>query len=286
MRHGNKINHLSRKYGHRKALLSNMAISLIKHKRIFTTTAKAKELRKFIEPLITRSKTNEMSSRRTVFRYLQNKEAVKELFEIVAPKVGDRPGGYTRILKTHNRLGDNAEMCMMELVDFNEIMLQAKAEMKSGDSKKKTRRSRRGSGASASNTANNSSTTKNDANEESKAKDSLEKPIENAEIKSEAESTETKVETNEETPVNSDDLTKIEGIGPKIAEALNANNVSTYSDLAALSTDDIKAILEKAEGNFASHDPSTWAKQAQMAADGLWDELKKWQDELDGGKEK
>ncbi|MCB9263035.1 MAG: 50S ribosomal protein L17 [Flavobacteriales bacterium] len=143
MRHGNKINHLGRKYGHRAAMLTNMANSLIMHKRIFTTTAKAKELKIFIEPLITKSKDDTVHSRRTVFSYLQNKEAVKELFSSVAEKVGGRPGGYTRILKTHNRLGDNAEMCMMELVDFNELMLDQADAPKATESKAK--RTRRGS---------------------------------------------------------------------------------------------------------------------------------------------
>ncbi|MDE5874879.1 MAG: 50S ribosomal protein L17 [Muribaculaceae bacterium] len=139
MRHNKKFNHLSRKKGHREALLSNLTISLIMHKRIFTTLAKAKALRVYAEPLITRSKTDDMTNRRLVFSYLQNKEAVKELFGVVAEKVADRPGGYTRILKTGHRLGDNAEMAMIELVDFNENMLEAAGAKK----EKSTRRSRR-----------------------------------------------------------------------------------------------------------------------------------------------
>ena len=121
MRHGKKINHLGRQKGHRDALLSNMAASLILHKRINTTLAKAKALRKYVEPLITRSKEDSTHSRRMVFSYLQNKGAVSELFREVAPKIAERPGGYTRIIKLENRPGDNAEMCMMELVDFNLI---------------------------------------------------------------------------------------------------------------------------------------------------------------------
>jgi large subunit ribosomal protein L17 len=121
MRHGKKINHLSRTHSHRAALLSNMAASLILHKRINTTLAKAKALRKYVEPIITRSKDDSTHSRRMVFSYLQDKGAVIELFREVAPKVADRPGGYTRIIKLENRAGDNAEMCMMELVDFNLI---------------------------------------------------------------------------------------------------------------------------------------------------------------------
>ena len=139
MRHGKKNNHLGRTAPHRAAMLSNMATSLILHKRIETTVAKAKELRKYAEPLITKAKTDDTNNRRVVFSYLQSKEAIKELFGIVAEKVANRPGGYTRIIKLNNRLGDNAEMCMMELVDFNETMLNAVTETAA-----KTRRSRRG----------------------------------------------------------------------------------------------------------------------------------------------
>jgi len=138
MRHGNSINHLSRTYGHRKAMLRNMAVSLILNKRINTTLAKAKELRKFVEPVLTRSKADTMHNRRMVFADLQDKEAVKELFGQVAEKIATRPGGYTRIIKTGFRLGDAAEMCMMELVDFNELLLADSASRKS----KTTRRSR------------------------------------------------------------------------------------------------------------------------------------------------
>ena len=137
MRHNKKVNHLGRKSAHRQALLSNMASSLILHKRIFTTVAKAKALRVYVEPLITKAKDDSTHSRRVVFSYLENKEAITELFRNVIVKVGDRPGGYTRILRTGNRLGDNAEMCMMELVDYNENMLAAK------ETKKKVRRSRK-----------------------------------------------------------------------------------------------------------------------------------------------
>ena len=150
MRHGKRFNHLGRKKGHREAMLNNMASSLILHKRIFTTTAKAKALRKFVEPLITKSKDNTTHSRRVVFSYLQDKTAVNELYTVVAPKVGDRPGGYTRILKTHNRLGDNAEMCMMELVDFNEMMLEAKAKSSKAKSGKRTRRGKKPAAKAAS----------------------------------------------------------------------------------------------------------------------------------------
>lgn len=138
MRHGRKVNHLGRQASHRKALMSNMACSLIEHKRIYTTLAKAKALKVYFEPLVTKSKNDSTHSRRIVFTYLQNKDAVTELFRTVAPKVGDRPGGYTRIIKTGPRQGDAAEMCFIELVDFNELMLLEKA-----GAKKTTRRSRR-----------------------------------------------------------------------------------------------------------------------------------------------
>lgn len=138
MRHQKKINHLGRKSAHRKAMLSNMAASLIIHKRIHTTIAKAKALRVFVEPLITKSKDDTTHSRRIVFSYLQNKEAVTELFREISKKIMERPGGYTRILKTGNRFGDNAEMCMIELVDYNETMLAGKEEGKA----KSTRRRR------------------------------------------------------------------------------------------------------------------------------------------------
>ena len=143
MRHRNKINHLGRTHSHRDAMLSNMAVSLIKHKRIFTTLAKAKELRKFVEPLITKSKEDTTHSRRVVFQNLHDKYAVTELFKDVSQKIGDRPGGYTRIIKTGNRLGDNASMCFIELVDYNDLMLKDKK----APAKAKTRRSRRKSDA-------------------------------------------------------------------------------------------------------------------------------------------
>lgn len=142
MRHGKKVNHLGRKTAHRKAMLANMACSLIEHKRINTTLAKAKALKQFVEPLVTKSKEDTTHNRRIVFSKLRQKGAVTELFREVAAKVGDRPGGYTRIIRLGNRLGDNAEMAMIELVDYNEIY-------NAGEKKKKsTRRSRRGGGKS------------------------------------------------------------------------------------------------------------------------------------------
>lgn len=145
MRHNKSFNHLSRKKAHRDALLANMTISLIQHKRIFTTLAKAKALRMYAEPLINRAKNDNMANRRLVFSYLQNKDAVNILFREIAEKIAERHGGYTRILKTGNRLGDNAKTCFIELVDYNENMLKEKAGKKTG----RTRRSRGKSAAAA-----------------------------------------------------------------------------------------------------------------------------------------
>ena len=136
MRHGKKFNHLSRQTGHRKAMLANMACSLIEHKRINTTVAKAKALKQFVEPLITKSKEDTTHNRRIVFAYLRSKYAVTDLFRDVAAKVGDRPGGYTRIIKVGNRLGDNADMAMIELVDFNELYNGGKKEAKKAKSRR------------------------------------------------------------------------------------------------------------------------------------------------------
>jgi large subunit ribosomal protein L17 len=136
MRHGKKVNHLSRQSGHRKSMLANMACSLIEHKRINTTVAKAKALKQFVEPLITKSKDDTTHNRRIVFAYLRNKYGVTELFREVAAKVGDRPGGYTRIIKVGNRLGDNADMAMIELVDFNELYKGGKKEEKKAKSRR------------------------------------------------------------------------------------------------------------------------------------------------------
>jgi len=147
MRHGKKINHLGRKTAHRKSMLANMACSLIEHKRINTTTAKAKALKQFVEPLITKSKTDTTQNRRIVFARLRQKEAVAELFRDVSAKIADRPGGYTRIIKLGNRLGDNADMAMIELVDYNETYDAGKKK------KSNTRRGKKSTASSAVATA-------------------------------------------------------------------------------------------------------------------------------------
>ncbi len=174
MRHGKKFNHLSRTKSHRAAMLSNMASSLILSKRISTTVAKAKALRKYVEPLLTKSKTDDTHSRRVVFSYLQNKESVSELFNEVAEKIATRPGGYTRILKTGNRAGDNAEMCIIELVDYNELM-----QKEASEAKPKTRRSRRG--GAAKKTEDASATTKA-TDDKQKVEAKADEVIEDAEV--------------------------------------------------------------------------------------------------------
>ena len=250
MRHRKKINHLSRTHSHRKAMLANMACSLIEHKRIRTTLAKAKALRVFVEPLVTKSKNDSMHSRRTVFSYLKNKYAVQELFGEIRPKILERPGGYTRILKIGNRLGDNAEMALIEFVDFNELA-PGKVASKSASSKKRRRRGGKKKSSSA---------------------------------QAETQKATTAAEEVQEVTTTPDDLTKVEGIGPKIQELLNAAGIVSFSDLAEAGADRVKEILEEAGGAMKSKDPSTWSQQAQMAAEGKWDELKVWQDELDGGR--
>lgn len=240
-------------------MLSNMATSLLMHKRITTTVAKAKALRVYVEPILTKSKTDSTHSRRMVFSELQDKEIVTELFRDIAPKIATRNGGYTRIIRLGYRLGDNAEMCMIELVDFNELYTNDGA-------KKTTRRSRRGSGTGAKKTEGAEATT---------------------EVADEA--TEATAEATEEVVAKAaapkaaatDDLTKIEGVGPKIAETLAAAGLATFADVAASTPEAIAEIITDVRGN---HTPDTWPKQAALAAEGKWDELKTWQDEMDGGK--
>ncbi|MCM1020986.1 MAG: 50S ribosomal protein L17 [Muribaculum sp.] len=165
MRHNKSFNHLGRKKAHRDALLSNMTISLIMHKRIFTTLAKAKALRMYAEPLINRAKEDNTHNRRVVFSYLQNKYAVTELFREVAQKIAERNGGYTRIIKTGNRLGDNAQTCFIELVDYNENMKSEKVAKKAG----RTRRSRKNAAAATEAPKAEATATETPATDEAKA---------------------------------------------------------------------------------------------------------------------
>jgi len=165
MRHGKRFNHLSRKAPHRKSMLSNMASSLIIHKKIETTVAKAKALRKYVEPLLTKSKSDTTHSRRSVFSHLQNKESVSELFNNISEKISLRPGGYTRIIKTGNRLGDNAEMCIIELVDYNSLLLEEVAPQK-----KSTRRRRKKKSSEPAKTTKPAAKDKKDEKKKSESK--------------------------------------------------------------------------------------------------------------------
>ena len=255
MRHGDKNNNLSRTASHRKALLMNLGCQLITHKRITTTLAKAKALRTYIEPLITKTKntaTKEMimHNHRIVFSYLNDKAAVKELFTVVAPKVLGRPGGYTRVIKLGKRTGDAAEIAMIELVDFNEIYGKGISKVAEAEPAKKTRRS------------------------------GGKKKAEETVVESEAVAEPKKMKDTK-----ADDLKLIEGIGPKIAEVLTQAGIVSFSDLAAASAEKVKEILDASEGNFNAADTTTWPEQAQLAADGKMDELKELQDRLKGGRE-
>ncbi len=270
-------------------MLSNMAASLILHKRIETTVAKAKELRTYVEPLLTKAKDDSTHSRRMVFRKLRDKEPVKELFDVVADKIADRPGGYTRIIKLGTRIGDSAETCMMELVDFNETYLLSNAEKPT-----RTRRSRRGgkkSSGEASDSPVEQGAVKAEAVDQEATMKSGAADLAEANAPEEVLATEptaeveTPAQTEEATGTESDDLTKVEGIGPKISEVLSEAGLDTFAKVADSTPEAIREILDNAGSQFASHDPATWPQQAKLAAEGKWEELKAWQDELDGGRE-
>ena len=252
MRHGDKHNNLSRTASHRKALLSNLACQLFQYKKIVTTLAKAKALRPYVEPLITKAKENTTHRRRLVFSHLQDKEAIKELFDVISPKVASRPGGYTRIIKLGKRVGDNAELAMIELVDYNEIYGNGIGETET--TSKKTRRAGR---------TKKAPTTQEETLPEPETETA---PV----VKTEA-----KIE---------DELTKIEGVGTKGAEVLQEAGITSFAKLAESNAEDIKEILEKSESNFNAQDPTSWPEQAQLAADGKWDELKELQDKLNAGR--
>ncbi len=258
MRHGDKGNNLSRTASHRKALLSNLACQLFEHKKIVTTLAKAKALRPYVEPLITKAKDNTTHQRRLVFSHLQDKEAVKELFDVISAKIASRPGGYTRVVKLGKRVGDNAELAMIELVDYNEIYGKGKGE--TPGAAKKTRR--------AGGRKKSSTNTEAKDIQETDATEVAEQPAK------------TKPSSKKE-----DDLTKIEGIGPKAAEALQEAGIKTFAKLSKSTPEKLKEILEKSGGSFNALDPATWPEQAELAAGDKWDELKKLQDKLVGGKE-
>lgn len=232
--------------------MGNLASELIKHKRISTTLTKGKELRKYVEPLLTKCKTDTTHNRRLAFKALLSNEQAKglvaEMFRDIAPKIADRPGGYTRIIKLAPRQGDNAPMCYIELVDFNEVYTAG-----GSTEKKAVRRSRRGGAKKTTEEAG-------------------------------AETVVAKAAPKAKAEAKGDDLKKIEGVGPKAAEAMVAGGLVTFADVAASTPEAIKAILDAAEGKLGSLDPTTWVDQAKLAAEGKWDELKKWQDEMDGGR--
>ena len=260
MRHRIKGRKLGRSASHRTATLRSLATALIKHKKITTTLAKAKQTRLFVEPLITKAKNNSVHARRLVSRDIKDSEVVKELFGEVITKIGDRPGGYTRVIKLGNRVGDAAEMAIIELVDFSEVVTK-----KPRKTKKKA---------------------------EPKKEDAVEAVVEEVETTKEGvkDSKEKAVEKKEdeisESKADADDLTKVEGIGPKISEILQEKGIATFAILAETKVEKLTEILSDAGSRYKSHDPQTWPQQAKLAADGNWDELKKLQDELDGGRVK
>ncbi len=240
----------------------------------------------YVEPLITKAKNDSTHSRRIVFSYLRDKEPVKELFNVVVDKVADRPGGYTRIVKLGMRLGDAAEMCMMELVDFNETFLLSEA-----DKPAKTRRSRRGGGKKADDAADVTPDNKVAAAKAGVADqvDVVAEAVEEKSTEEPAMVTPTpapaEAQASDANAAEADDLEKVEGIGPKIAEVLTEAGMDTFAKLADSTPEAIREILDNAGSQFGSHDPATWPQQAGMAAEGKWDELKAWQDELNGGRE-
>lgn len=264
MRHGDKINNLGRTASHRNALLINLTCQLFEHKKIVTTLAKAKALRPFVEPLITKSKQNTTHQRRLVFSRLQDKVAVKELFDVISPKIASRPGGYTRVIKLGKRVGDNAELAMIELVDYNEIYGKGIGE--TATSAKKTRRAGKSKKASETH--------------EDKAVKHATAPT----VESVPEAVAAPVAKSKSKKSEADDLTKIEGIGPKAAEVLHEGGITSFAKLAKSKAEDIKEILEKSGGHFNAQDPTSWPEQAQLAADEKWDELKELQDKLIGGR--
>ena len=242
MRHGKKFNKLSRTRAHRGAMLANMASSLIKHKKITTTVAKAKALRVYVEPLITKGKNPTQHNYRTVFAYLTDKEAVNELFKVVGEKVASRNGGYTRILKIGNRAGDNADMAMIELVDFNEFFTGFGSDAASTKSK----RTRRGSKKATATDAPKAETTATVEDVEAVVEDVVEE-------------TEVKVEAPAAT---GDDLTKINGVGPAFAQRLNDLGIFTFADLAALTEEKI-AELEEKDSMTSPEEWNNWIEEAK-----------------------
>ena len=231
MRHGNKIKKLGRTHAHRKATMAALSTALIEHKRITTTLPKAKALRTFVEPIINRAKEDTTQNRRQVFRRLQSKEAVKSLFGEIAEVLGDRPGGYTRVVKLGQRAGDAAEMAIIELVDFNDVKPEG------GSTKRKTRRSRRRSSDDATAAAPAAAPATTEATDADAA----------------------------------DDLTKLWGIGPVFAGALNDAGIATFADLADANLDALRAAINAgSETSDEAANEETWSEQARLAVAGDW----------------
>ncbi len=245
MRHRVKGKKLGRTAAHRTATLRALSTALIKHKKIKTTLAKAKATRSFVEPLITKAKLDTVHARRLIAREIHDKTVVQELFNEVVPKIGDRPGGYTRIVKLGTRVGDAAEMAILELVDYNEGTVEKPKK---------------------------------------KAKKATKEKVKETETTAEVQEKTKETVKEEKAETEPDDLKKIEGIGPKIAEILSNAGIKSFKELSETGADKIRGILEEAGNRYKSHDPETWPQQAKLAAEGKWDELKKWQDELQGGK--
>jgi len=244
MRHNVRGRKLNRTASHRKMMFRNMVTDLFRHGRIKTTTAKAKEARAVAERLITYAKAGDLNSRRMAARKLMDPEVLQKLFAELGPRYADRPGGYTRVLKLDSpRKGDNADMSILELVEA-EFTPKSK-----------------------------------------KAKPGPEAEAEQKKDQAPADLTEDDIVEEIPAEAEADDLTKIEGIGPKFAEGFKSVGVATYADLAAKSVDELKELLTGTEdyASLAGRIGDTWPQQAEMAAAGKWDELKAWQDELDGG---
>jgi large subunit ribosomal protein L17 len=321
MRHGVKLNRLGRTSSHRKALMSNMASQLIQYKRIITTLAKAKALRVYVEPLLTKSKTDDTHNRRLVFAKLQNKEAIIELFSTISEKIAARPGGYTRIIKMEPRAGDAAEMAMIELVDFN-LIYNNNSEV--ATDKKKTRRGRTSaaSTATAEPKAAKAPKAAKVTEEVAAVVEEVTAPVVEEVTAPVVEEVAAPVVEEVAAPVveevaapiveevaapvveevaapiveevaapvvaatetKVDDLKIVEGIGPKIADLFIAKGITTFKQLSETSVEAMQAILDEAGPAYKVHNPETWAKQSEMADQGKWDELKAWQDELNAGK--
>lgn len=245
MRHGKKVKKLGRTAAHRKATLQALSTALISHKRITTTFVKAKALRSFVEPLINRAKEDTTHNRRQAFRRLQDKRAVTELFTEVADQIGDRAGGYTRVIKLGRRGGDAAEMAIIELVDYNDV----RPESGGSSRKRKTRRSR----------------------SRGKKKPAATPQVAAAPVDTPA---------TDAPAAEADDLTRIYGIGPKFAEKLNDNGVTTFASLAEMELEQLRALIADAGINQELANEESWVRQAEFAAASNWDAFESYVQEL------